>query len=79
MREVCHPDTPRLEPKLRALPLGKMSDAYGATFALPAVGEKGYFDVRIEVATKGGHSSIPPPHTVGFCQIHSYQVYQTCF
>ena len=50
----------------------------GATFALPALGEKGeynntdrkfwlilqgYFDVRIIVETSGGHSSVPPDHT----------------
>ena len=33
-------------------------------FANPATAEKGYFDLRIEVSTPGGHSSIPPPHTV---------------
>ncbi|KAG9076408.1 hypothetical protein FRC06_009519 [Ceratobasidium sp. 370] len=31
--------------------------------AQPAVAEKGYLDVRIEVATPGGHSSVPPEHT----------------
>ncbi|KAF8761518.1 carboxypeptidase s [Rhizoctonia solani] len=29
----------------------------------PAVSEKGYLDVRLEVATPGGHSSAPPEHT----------------
>jgi len=38
-------------------------DLYGAQFALPALGEKGYFDVRITVDTAGGHSSVPPDHT----------------
>jgi Gly-Xaa carboxypeptidase len=33
-------------------------------FAGPATGEKGYLDIRIEVNTPGGHSSIPPRHTV---------------
>ncbi len=32
-------------------------------FATPALSEKGYLDVRIEVTAKGGHSSVPPPHT----------------
>ncbi|QRV76367.1 Gly-Xaa carboxypeptidase [Ceratobasidium sp. AG-Ba] len=27
------------------------------------VAEKGYLDVRVEVATPGGHSSVPPQHT----------------
>ncbi|KAN0061924.1 hypothetical protein ACQY0O_005919 [Thecaphora frezii] len=31
--------------------------------ALPAVGEKGYADVRISVTAEGGHSSVPPDHT----------------
>ncbi|KAI0704318.1 hypothetical protein BC835DRAFT_1262208 [Cytidiella melzeri] len=32
-------------------------------FAGPATGEKGYLDVRVEVSTPGGHSSVPPRHT----------------
>ena len=43
---------------------GRLDSVYGATFAIPAIAEKGYLDVRVEVATPGGHSSIPPPHTV---------------
>jgi Gly-Xaa carboxypeptidase len=45
---------------------GGMMDMFGARFASPAVGEKGYLDVRIEVTTPGGHSSVPPAnhHTV---------------
>ncbi|KAH0836638.1 hypothetical protein J3R83DRAFT_8356 [Lanmaoa asiatica] len=35
----------------------------GVYFASPALSEKGYFNVRIEVATAGGHSSLPPAHT----------------
>ncbi|KAI0085827.1 carboxypeptidase S [Irpex rosettiformis] len=31
--------------------------------ALPSVAEKGSFNLRLEVATPGGHSSVPPPHT----------------
>jgi Gly-Xaa carboxypeptidase len=31
--------------------------------AVPAVAEKGYLDVRIDVHAPGGHSSIPPAHT----------------
>ncbi|KAA1468872.1 carboxypeptidase S [Dentipellis sp. KUC8613] len=31
--------------------------------AVPAVSEKGYLDVRVEVNTPGGHSSVPPRHT----------------
>ncbi len=46
------------------------SDGFGALhggdiiFAEPSTGEKGYLDVRIEVNTPGGHSSVPPRHTV---------------
>ncbi|KAL5537035.1 hypothetical protein ACEPAF_858 [Sanghuangporus sanghuang] len=42
---------------------GGYSEQYGGVFAVPAVGEKGYFDTRVEVLTPGGHSSIPPAHT----------------
>ncbi|KDN44468.1 hypothetical protein RSAG8_05515, partial [Rhizoctonia solani AG-8 WAC10335] len=35
----------------------------GVATARPAVGEKGYMDVTIEVRTPGGHSSIPPAHS----------------
>ncbi|KAH9935922.1 carboxypeptidase S [Epithele typhae] len=35
----------------------------GVIFATPALSEKGYLDVRVEVTTKGGHSSVPPAHT----------------
>jgi len=43
-----------------------MQEMFGATFAAPAVGEKGYLDTRIEVTAPGGHSSVPPvnQHTV---------------
>ncbi|TIB10527.1 hypothetical protein E3P89_02783 [Wallemia ichthyophaga] len=37
--------------------------SHSTPFALPAVKEKGYLDVKVSVATRGGHSSIPPPHT----------------
>ncbi|KIP07996.1 hypothetical protein PHLGIDRAFT_402333 [Phlebiopsis gigantea 11061_1 CR5-6] len=32
-------------------------------FANPATAEKGYLDLRVEVSTPGGHSSVPPSHT----------------
>jgi Gly-Xaa carboxypeptidase len=31
--------------------------------AVPAIAEKGYIDVRVDVHAPGGHSSIPPAHT----------------
>lgn len=42
---------------------GLDDDFFGAPFALPAMGEKGYLDVTISVGTQGGHSSMPPDHT----------------
>jgi hypothetical protein len=47
-----------------ALPLAGYSEDSGAIFASPNVAEKGKLDVKMEVSTKGGHSSIPPLHTV---------------
>ncbi|KAI0675520.1 carboxypeptidase S [Trametes maxima] len=39
--------------------------AYGGdvVFAFPALSEKGYLDLQVEVSAPGGHSSIPPEHT----------------
>ncbi|THH10750.1 hypothetical protein EW145_g1115 [Phellinidium pouzarii] len=46
------------------LPLqGGYSDRFGATIATPAIAEKGKLDVRVQVSTPGGHSSVPPAHT----------------
>ncbi|PCH44222.1 carboxypeptidase S [Wolfiporia cocos MD-104 SS10] len=42
---------------------GKITESYGGVFAVPSVGEKGYIDVRFELAAPGGHSSVPPAHT----------------
>lgn len=42
---------------------GGYSDLSGTVFATPAVAEKGYLDVRMDVLTPGGHSSRPPRHT----------------
>ncbi|ORY31765.1 carboxypeptidase s precursor [Naematelia encephala] len=38
-------------------------DMYGAPFAIPGMGEKGYMDLTITVGTDGGHSSRPPVHS----------------
>ncbi|EIN04704.1 carboxypeptidase S [Punctularia strigosozonata HHB-11173 SS5] len=38
-------------------------EQFGTVFAIPAIGEKGYANVHVEVKTPGGHSSIPPAHT----------------
>ena len=37
--------------------------------AVPNVAEKGALNVQIEVATPGGHSSVPPVHTVSIFHI----------
>ncbi|KIY52940.1 carboxypeptidase S [Fistulina hepatica ATCC 64428] len=42
---------------------GGFVESYGSVFAAVSVAEKGYLDVRIEVNTPGGHSSVPPAHT----------------
>ncbi|KAJ8456279.1 hypothetical protein ONZ51_g12220 [Trametes cubensis] len=44
---------------------GAWGTQYGGDviFAVPSLSEKGYLDVKIEVTTKGGHSSVPPKHT----------------
>ncbi|KAI6149798.1 hypothetical protein BKA82DRAFT_997879 [Pisolithus tinctorius] len=44
-------------------PNGLVNFGDGFYFVSPKVSEKGYFDVRVEVASPGGHSSIPPAHT----------------
>ena len=38
-------------------------ESFGAPIAAPAVNEKGMLNVELEVRSKGGHSSMPPPHT----------------
>ncbi|KZT27859.1 carboxypeptidase S [Neolentinus lepideus HHB14362 ss-1] len=42
---------------------GGFGEQKGAVIAVPGIGEKGYIDVRVEVTSPGGHSSIPPAHT----------------
>lgn len=37
-------------------------ESWGANWAVPGVGEKGYVDVEVIVRMPGGHSSIPPAH-----------------
>ncbi|KAL1747945.1 hypothetical protein HDZ31DRAFT_30902 [Schizophyllum fasciatum] len=42
---------------------GGYDEHEGQVFAAPGIGEKGYLDVRIQVDSPGGHSSVPPAHT----------------
>jgi len=42
---------------------GGFDEVYGAVFATPGVAEKGYIDVKVDVTSPGGHSSVPPAHT----------------
>lgn len=46
---------------------GNIQESFGSVVATAAIVEKGYIDVRLSVASPGGHSSIPPKHTsIGF-------------
>ena len=45
-------------------PAGGYAEEYGSIFATPGITEKGALDTLIEVASPGGHSSVPPIHTV---------------
>ncbi|EJT98323.1 carboxypeptidase S [Dacryopinax primogenitus] len=38
-------------------------DLLGRTVAVPAIGERGHVDVKVQVNYKGGHSSVPPGNT----------------
>ncbi|KAI0352310.1 carboxypeptidase S [Trametes cingulata] len=42
---------------------GGFAQEFGGVIATPAIAEKGYLDVRVEVTSPGGHSSVPPTHT----------------
>lgn len=42
---------------------GGFAEEYGSIVATPGIAEKGYLDVKVEITTPGGHSSVPPKHT----------------
>ncbi|KAI0073281.1 carboxypeptidase S [Panus rudis PR-1116 ss-1] len=42
---------------------GDYMNEFGRPYATPGITEKGYLDVRVEVQSPGGHSSVPPAHT----------------
>ena len=44
-------------------PAGFMQQ-FGSAVASPGIAEKGFINVLVEVTAPGGHSSIPPAHTV---------------
>ena len=47
-------------------------NAWGRTFGLPAVAEKGKWSFNLTLSTKGGHSSVPPKthqHGIGLTGI----------
>ena len=43
---------------------GGFAQEYDGIVATPGIAEKGYIDVRLDVTSPGGHSSVPPSHTV---------------
>ena len=66
MKEVRYLDALHFSSLSDVVNKGSYGTPYGGDviFAVPALSEKGYLDVRVEVTTKGGHSSVPPKHTV---------------
>lgn len=70
-RVVCSA-LPIVQASMRAnIPIGGFTEQHGSIFASPGIAEKGYMDVRVQVNTAGGHSSIPPRHTVNNCPSES--------
>ena len=54
----------RLTLKRKPLVLAGFIDKFGSILATPGIAEKGNLNVRVAVTAPGGHSSVPPPHTV---------------
>jgi Gly-Xaa carboxypeptidase len=46
--------------------IGVFGDIGGSIIAVVGTAEKGYTDTRVKVSTAGGHSSVPPAHTVRY-------------
>ncbi|KAK7457811.1 hypothetical protein VKT23_010153 [Stygiomarasmius scandens] len=42
---------------------GGFTEQFGTQFATPGIAEKGSLTVQLNIATPGGHSSVPPDHT----------------
>jgi len=66
MRVVVRPPGIRFDLVSESLFPAGFAEQYGSVFATPGIAEKGHFDVHVEVTAPGGHSSIPPKHTVRF-------------
>lgn len=49
---------------LTCITSGFLEGRTDGVIATPAVAEKGHFDLRMVVSSAGGHSSVPPEHTV---------------
>lgn len=54
----------KLHTKRESLVLAGFTEQFGSVIATPGIAEKGNLNVLVEVTAPGGHSSIPPPHTV---------------
>ena len=44
--------------------VGLFSDIGGSIIAIAGIAEKGSVNTKVRVSTSGGHSSVPPAHTV---------------
>lgn len=54
-------------------------DRFGSVLATPGIAEKGFLNTYVKVTAPGGHSSVPPAHTVSsqlsFMAMKSYLVF----
>jgi Gly-Xaa carboxypeptidase len=61
--------------RLLLIPLiGLFAEIGGSVIFLVGTAEKGLLDTKLTVMTPGGHSSVPPPHTVTFPVALKYRV-----
>ena len=40
------------------------AEQFGSVFATPGIAERGFLNTHVKVTAPGGHSSVPPTHTV---------------
>jgi Gly-Xaa carboxypeptidase len=52
-------------------------ERFGSVLATPGIAEKGYLDTHVKVTAPGGHSSVPPAHTVNPLSFY-YTLMLTC-